>query len=129
MWGSGPKVSADRGSAAAGRDIIGDVTIGLTSEHVKDFIEAAARGARGGPLMIPDTPDIAYPITLPLHIDFDAGIDDPRIFTPPLAPRRLALLAPFCCAQYRPMKFIAIFGRHRIDHERNWHRCLNSPPT
>jgi hypothetical protein len=28
--------------------------------------------------MIPDTPDIAYPITLPLHIDFDAGIDDPE---------------------------------------------------
>ena len=64
------------------------LTIGLTSEHVEGVIEAAARGARS-PLMIPDTPAVAYPITLPLHIDFDAGIDDPRIFTPSLAHRRV----------------------------------------
>jgi tetratricopeptide (TPR) repeat protein len=40
-----PNVIAESGSVAAGRDIIGSVTIGLSPEQVKDLTEAAARGA------------------------------------------------------------------------------------
>jgi hypothetical protein len=45
--GAAADVSATQGSVAAGRDITGPVTIGLSPEQVKELTAAAARGATG----------------------------------------------------------------------------------
>jgi hypothetical protein len=45
--GRAADVTAEPGGVAAGRDITGPVTIGLSPEQVKELTEAAARGATG----------------------------------------------------------------------------------
>ena len=61
----------------------------LTSDGIESFKIKIRTLATAALIAYPDSQGVAHSITLPLHIDFGDGVDDPRIYTPPLAHRRV----------------------------------------
>ena len=61
----------------------------LTSDGIENFRKKVQLLAEDALKAYPDGQGSAPTITLPLHIDFESGVDDPRIYTPPLAHRRV----------------------------------------
>jgi hypothetical protein len=61
----------------------------LTSDGIENFKKKVQLLTENVLKAFPDGQGSAPTITLPLHIDFEGGVDDPRIYTPPLAHRRV----------------------------------------
>jgi hypothetical protein len=61
----------------------------LTSEGVNKFRQKIEQHVRNAMIAFPDMKSDVAPIHLPLHIKFEHGQDDLRIFTPPFAHRRV----------------------------------------
>jgi hypothetical protein len=61
----------------------------LTSNGIGEFRRKVQQLVTQALIAFPDSEGTAEPITLPLHIDFSNGTDDPRIYTPPFAHRRV----------------------------------------
>ena len=61
----------------------------LTSDGIENFKKKVQLLTEDALKSFPDGQGSSPTITLPLHIDFKGGVDDPRIYTPPLAHRRV----------------------------------------
>jgi len=61
----------------------------LTTDGIEEFRLKIRRLATDAIIAFPDSQGSATPVHCPAHIDFDSGHDDPRLYTPPFAHRRL----------------------------------------
>jgi len=61
----------------------------LTSDGIGIFKQKIERLVTAAVIAFPDRQGSAAPVHLPAHFDFASGQDDPRIYTPPFAHRRV----------------------------------------
>ena len=61
----------------------------LTSDGIAEFKGKLEQLLTAAVIAFPDSQGGVPPLSLPLHVDFGSGHDDPRIYTPPFAHRRV----------------------------------------